>query len=233
MFSRIEAKLSVKLNDVIDIFDKTCKGSLVLEDNDAVKICLLVMLEHGFLGHQLSHNVFDDMLKLIEQLSNCWNIFPRRSYIWKYTYSQLRDALHKHMDIEGHPSYTSSCPQTTDGENSEGFGLGVDTTIYLVEIKVVSEQLKIEKDGISETKRKRGSSQPSNQDLTYDQLMAIVTKMEGIVATLTETVGTLESRLLALEGDARVSTLTHTVFSLQGTIHTLESRLLALEVCYL
>ncbi|GKC51337.1 hypothetical protein Tco_1074082 [Tanacetum coccineum] len=80
-----------------------------------------------------------------------------------------------------------------------------------VQSEVVSEQFDIEKDGI-------------------------ITKLEGTVATLTETVlslhgtiGTLESRLLALEGDARVSTLTQTVSSLQGTINTLESRLLAFE----
>ncbi|GKC45262.1 hypothetical protein Tco_1062984 [Tanacetum coccineum] len=72
--------------------------------------------------------------------------------------------------------------------------------------EVVSEQLDIEKDGISEKKRKRGSSESSLQDPTYDQLMTTVTKLEGTVATLTETVstlhgtiGTLESRLLALE----------------------------------
>ncbi|GJU20143.1 phospholipase-like protein [Tanacetum coccineum] len=169
--------------------------------------------------------------------------------------------LHLNMDIGGHPSYTSLCPQTADGENSEGFSLGVDTTVYLVEmlyfvrlhllkprarliggrplwsiLKVVSEQLDIEKDGISEKKRKRSSSESSLQDPTYDQLMTTVTKLEGTVATLTETVstlhgtiGTLESRLLTLEGDARVSTLTQTVSSLQCTINTLESRLLALE----
>nr|GFA10005.1 hypothetical protein [Tanacetum cinerariifolium] len=38
------------------------------------------------------------------------------------------------MDIGGHPSYTSLCPQTAVRENSEGFGLGVDTTVYLVEM---------------------------------------------------------------------------------------------------
>nr|GEW64542.1 photosynthetic NDH subunit of subcomplex B 3, chloroplastic [Tanacetum cinerariifolium] len=105
-----------------------------------------------------------------------------------------------------------------------------------VQSEVVSEPLEIEKDGISEKKKKRGSSQSSFQDPTYDQLMTTVTKLEGTVATLTDTIsnlhgtiGTLESRLLALEGDARVSTLIQTVSSLQGTISTLESRLLALE----
>ncbi|GJS46445.1 phospholipase-like protein [Tanacetum coccineum] len=58
------------LGDVIDIFDKMRKRTLVLEDNDAVRICLLVLLQQGFLGHQLSHNVSDDMLKLVEHLSN-------------------------------------------------------------------------------------------------------------------------------------------------------------------
>nr|GEW01588.1 hypothetical protein [Tanacetum cinerariifolium] len=86
-----------------------------------------------------------------------------------------------------------------------------------VQSQVVSEQLEIEKDDISKKKRKRDSSQSSLQDPTYDQLMTTVTKLEGTVATLTET------------GDARVSTLTQTMSSLQGTINTLESRLLALE----
>ncbi|GKD48909.1 phospholipase-like protein, partial [Tanacetum coccineum] len=95
IFPHIEAKVSVKLSDVIDIFDKMRKRSLVLEDNDAVRICLLVLLQQGFLGHQLSHKVSDDMLKLVEHLSNCWNIFPWGSYIWEYTYSHLRDALHR------------------------------------------------------------------------------------------------------------------------------------------
>ncbi|GJU50659.1 hypothetical protein Tco_1220214 [Tanacetum coccineum] len=79
-----------------------------------------------------------------------------------------------------------------------------------VQSEVVSEQLDIEKDGISEKKRKRSSSESSLQDPTYDQLMTTVTKLEGTVATLTETVSslqctinTLESRLLALEGDER------------------------------
>nr|GFA27560.1 hypothetical protein [Tanacetum cinerariifolium] len=105
---------------------------------------------------------------------------------------------------------------------------------------IISEQLEIKKDGLSEQvqkkKRKRGSSEPSFQDPTYYQLMTIVTTLEGTVATLTKivlslhgTIGTLESRLLALEGDARISTLTQTVSSLQGTFDNLESRLLALE----
>ncbi|GJW20308.1 phospholipase-like protein [Tanacetum coccineum] len=305
IFPHIEAKVSVKLSDVIDIFDKMRKRSLVLEDNDAVRICLLVLLQQGFLGHQLLHNVSDDMLKLVEHLSNCWNIFPWGSYIWEYTYSQLRDALRKrklrhdakrekgekiqytmtgfvwafmiwileaipatHRYVHKQP--TEKIPRALAWESTQPFTWSRCCTLFVgdqlappletltptkaesetdwwkasleyfegkhVQSEVVSEQLDIEKDGISEKKRKRSSSESSLQDPTYDQLMTTVTKLEGTVATLTETVstlhgtiGTLESRLLTLEGDARVSTLTQTVSSLQCTINTLESRLLALE----
>nr|GEW98896.1 phospholipase-like protein [Tanacetum cinerariifolium] len=96
-----------------------------------------------------------------------------------------------------------------------------------VQSEAVSEQLEIEKDALSEEvllkkkKRKIGSSPPSFQNPTYDQLMTTVSTLEGTATTLTQTVsslqgsiGTLESRLLALE----------TVSSLQGAIDNLESR---------
>nr|GFA03131.1 hypothetical protein [Tanacetum cinerariifolium] len=78
-----------------------------------------------------------------------------------------------------------------------------------VQSEAISEQLEIEKAALSEEaqkkkKRKRGSSPPSFQNPTYDQLMTT--------------------------GDTRISTLTQTVYSLQGTIDNLESRLLALEL---
>ncbi|GJX51728.1 phospholipase-like protein [Tanacetum coccineum] len=279
IFPHIEANVSVKLGDVIDIFDKMRKRTLVLEDNDAVRICLLVLLQQGFLGHQLSHNVSDDMLKLVEHLSNCWNIFPCGSYIWQYTYSQLRDALPRRKLLHDakrekgekiqytmtgfvwafmiwileaipathryvHKQPTEKIPRALAWESTQPFTWSRCCTLFVgdqlappletltptkaesetdwwkasleyfegkhVQSEVVSEQLDIEKDGISEKKRKRGSSESSLQDPTYDQLMTTVTKLEGTVATLTETVsslhgtiGTLESRLLALEGDER------------------------------
>nr|GFB44605.1 hypothetical protein [Tanacetum cinerariifolium] len=114
-----------------------------------------------------------------------------------------------------------------------------------VQSEAVSEQLEIEKDALSEEvqkkkKRKRGSSPPSFQNPTYDQLMTTISTLEGTgdahISTLTQTVSSLQgtidnlkSRLLALEGDAHISTLTQTVSSLQGTIDNLKSRLLALE----
>lgn len=93
MFPDIPENVSVKVKDVMDIFNQMKDRSIVLEDDDAVKICLLVLLDNGFLGHQSSHNVSNFKLNLVEHLEDCWNIFPWGSYIWDKTYKQLRDAV--------------------------------------------------------------------------------------------------------------------------------------------
>ncbi|GJS68080.1 hypothetical protein Tco_0682645 [Tanacetum coccineum] len=244
IFPHIEANVLAKLGDVIDIFDKMRKRTLVLEDNDAVRICLLVLLQQGFLGHQLSHNVSDDMLKCFTSRKSVHDVKRREEgnnslhdelgFVWAFMIWILEaiPATHRYLA----PSLETLTPTKAESETDWWKASLEYFEGKHVQSEVVSEQLDIEKDGISEKKRKRSSSESSLQDPTYDQLMTTVTKLEGTVATLTETVstlhgtiGTLESRLLALEGDARVSTLTQTVSSLQCTINTLESRLLALE----
>ncbi|GJT52516.1 hypothetical protein Tco_0978673 [Tanacetum coccineum] len=232
------------LGDVIDIFNKMRNRTLVLEDNDAVRICLLVLLQQGFLGHQLSHNVSDDMLKCFTSRKSVHDVKRREEgnnslhdelgFVWAFMIWILEaiPATHRYLA----PSLETLTPTKAESETDWWKASLEYFEGKHVQSEVVSEQLDIEKDGISEKKRKRSSSESSLQDPTYDQLMTTVTKLEGTVATLTETVstlhgtiGTLESRLLTLEGDARVSTLTQTVSSLQCTINTLESRLLALE----
>ncbi|PWA49218.1 phospholipase-like protein [Artemisia annua] len=76
MFPDIPTHVLVKVNGVWNIFDKMHQGSLDLQDDDAVRICLLVLLDMGFLGRQLVHVVSDHRLKLVEHISICWNIFP-------------------------------------------------------------------------------------------------------------------------------------------------------------
>ncbi|GJX63941.1 hypothetical protein Tco_0298284 [Tanacetum coccineum] len=140
-----------------------------------------------------------------------------------YKHNQLKGNIYKEIQKLFDKTYkqvNSFVPMASDDKekSSEKKAGGSNH----VQSEAVSEQLEIEKDGLSEQvqkkKRKRGES---DQDLTYDQLMTIVTTLEGTVATLTNTVsslhgtiGTLESRLLALEGDAHISTLTQTVSSL-------------------
>ncbi|GJW10231.1 phospholipase-like protein [Tanacetum coccineum] len=204
MFPDIPIKVSVKLRDVMDTFNKMHDSLLVFEDNDVVKICLFVLLDYGFLGRHIRHVVTNHTLKLVGHLSNYWNIFPWGSYIWHHTYLQLRDAICKRKILH-------------DAKRQKGEGIRYTLSGFVWAFMVASEQLQIEKDNLSEQlqkkSRKSGSSQPSLQDPTYDQLMMKITTLEGTASTLTKivlslqgTIGTLESRLLALEGDAHGDT---------------------------
>ena len=49
-------------------------------DNEAIRICLLMMAETFFLGHQSAIKVPEVVLNLIEELAS-WNNFPWGSYI--------------------------------------------------------------------------------------------------------------------------------------------------------
>nr|GEU59932.1 phospholipase-like protein [Tanacetum cinerariifolium] len=187
IFPHIEVKVSVKLSDVIDIFDKMRKRSLALEDNDTVRICLLVLLEHGFLGHQLSHNLRDALYKrkvLHDAKREKWGKiqYTMTGFVWAFMIWILDAIPATYRYVHKQP--TENIP------------------------RALAWELRI----------------------PFSWSRCCITKLEGIVATLTETVsslhctiGTLESRLLAFDGDAHVSTLTQTVSSLQGTIDTLES----------
>ncbi|GKA02933.1 hypothetical protein Tco_0675714, partial [Tanacetum coccineum] len=222
IFPDIEAR-SVKLSDVIAIFYKMRGKLLFLEDNDAIWILEAIPATYVYVSKEPMEKIpraFAWKMILPFSWARCCTLF-------------VGDNLAPPLEtLTPTKAESESDWWKTSLEYFEGKG---------VQSEAVSEQLEIEKDGLSEEvqkkkKRKRGSSPPSFQNPTYEQLMTRVSTLEGTVTTLTQTVsslqgsiGTLESRLFALEGDARVSTLTQTVSSLQGTIATLESRLLALE----
>ncbi|GKC51702.1 hypothetical protein Tco_1074447 [Tanacetum coccineum] len=247
MFPHIEAKVLVKLSDVIDIFYKMRKRSLALEDNDAVRICLLVLLQQGFLGHQLSHNVSDDMLKLVfhdakrekgEKIQ-----YMMTGFVWSFMIWTLEAIPTTHRYVNKQP--TEKIPRALAWELRIPFSWSRCCTLFVYDqlappLEILTPT-KVEsetdwwKASLEYFEGKHVQSEVVRKPLEIEK-DGIITKLEGTVATLTETVsslhgtiGTLESRLLALEGDARVSTLTQTVSSLQGTIGTLESRLVALE----
>ena len=45
-----------------------------LSDIDTVRICLLVLLETGFMGLQVAHIVSDELIHLVDDL-DAWNIY--------------------------------------------------------------------------------------------------------------------------------------------------------------
>nr|GEW65920.1 hypothetical protein [Tanacetum cinerariifolium]GEX32993.1 hypothetical protein [Tanacetum cinerariifolium] len=212
MFPHIEAK-SVKLSDVIAIFDKMREKSLVLEDNDAVKICLLAIP---------ATNVYVSKHPR-EKIS--------RAFVWKmilpFSWARCRTLF---VGDNLFPPLETLTPTKAESESdwwntSLEYFEGKD-----VQSEAVSEQLKIEKDALSEEvqnkkKRKRGSSPPSCQNPTYDQLITTVSTLEDTVTTLTQTVLSLQSSIDTKDAakdvtkDAVKDTISVPMTTTEDTIH--------------
>ncbi|KAM0066229.1 putative phospholipase [Helianthus debilis subsp. tardiflorus] len=89
VFAHVQARL--KVSDLKNVFDSSLDQ---LSDLDAVRLCLLMLLEVGFMGCQSSQVVDSGLLELVEDLDS-WNTFPWGSYVWKVVYRQLHNALQK------------------------------------------------------------------------------------------------------------------------------------------
>ncbi|GJT53608.1 phospholipase-like protein [Tanacetum coccineum] len=173
IFPDIEAR-SVKLSDVIAIFDKMRGKSLVLEDNDAVKICLLVLLQHGFLGHQMSHNISNEMLMLVEDLSNCKGVQSK--------------AVSKQLEIEK-DSLREEVQKKKKKKKKRKRG-----SHHIIQ-NPTYEQL------MTRVSTLEGTVTTLTQ--TVSSLQGSIGTLESRLFALEGTIATLESRLLALEGDER------------------------------
>ncbi|GJT90720.1 uridine kinase-like protein [Tanacetum coccineum] len=89
VFGHIPVGKPVALSDVQAIFQNSLD---MLTDLDAIRICLLLLLELGFAGRDPRRAVNVNLLRLVEDLDS-WNTFPWGSYIWSFTYHQLRDSI--------------------------------------------------------------------------------------------------------------------------------------------
>nr|GEX83770.1 phospholipase-like protein [Tanacetum cinerariifolium] len=101
MFPNIPSGQLVKLPDIVKIFDDM-HPSVPMDDHDAVRICLLMLLHMGFLGRQPINIVRDELLMLVEDLDS-WNLFPWGSYVWQFTYPQLSKAITQRHDSHAAP----------------------------------------------------------------------------------------------------------------------------------
>ncbi|KAK9069829.1 hypothetical protein SSX86_010225 [Deinandra increscens subsp. villosa] len=81
----------LKLSHVKHVFDYSLDQ---LSDLDAVRVCLLMLLEFGFMGRESKNFVDPALLQLVEDLDS-WNTFPWGSYVWKVVYEQLHNKLEK------------------------------------------------------------------------------------------------------------------------------------------
>ncbi|PWA92361.1 phospholipase-like protein [Artemisia annua] len=66
-----------------------------LSDDDAVRLCLLLVLEVIFMGRLLTEQVDDKLLRFVEDLQ-AWNSFPWGEHIWRQLYNQILNVVARH-----------------------------------------------------------------------------------------------------------------------------------------
>ncbi|KAI7753666.1 hypothetical protein M8C21_015808 [Ambrosia artemisiifolia] len=87
VFGHVKAQL--KVSDLKNVFNSSLDQ---LSDLDAVRLCLLMLLEVGFMGCEAKSVVEPALLRLVEDLDS-WSSYPWGSHVWKAVYGQLHNAL--------------------------------------------------------------------------------------------------------------------------------------------
>ena len=74
------------------------KRWVALNDEDAVRVCLLVVCELIFMGREEFLNVPHHLLILVEDFF-AWNAYPLGEYMWTYFYKRTVNVVPKHADM--------------------------------------------------------------------------------------------------------------------------------------
>lgn len=101
-----------------------------LSDDDAVRVCLLLLLEVVFMGRLLTDHVEDTLLRLVENLEE-WNAFPWGEHIWRHLYDQMLNAVQKQK--WSHLRGLNSCRNYIPSYTLSGFvwAFKVSVSIYM------------------------------------------------------------------------------------------------------
>uniref|UniRef100_A0A251UXD5 Putative phospholipase-like, Aminotransferase-like, plant mobile domain protein n=2 Tax=Helianthus annuus TaxID=4232 RepID=A0A251UXD5_HELAN len=86
-----DAQARPKVLDIKNVFNRFLDR---LSDLDAVRICLLMLVEVGFMACDPRGPVDLTLLELVEDLDS-WNTYPWGSYVWRSVYKHLHNALAK------------------------------------------------------------------------------------------------------------------------------------------
>lgn len=83
-----------------------------LDDEDAVRVCLLLALEYVFMGYETRHVIENELLVLVDDLA-AWNAYPWANRIWKVFHKSVYNVGSKNLDshldkiaVGGKPIYT-------------------------------------------------------------------------------------------------------------------------------
>ncbi|PWA91110.1 phospholipase-like protein [Artemisia annua] len=94
------------------------KRWVALDDEDAVRVCLLAVCELVLMGREEFLNVPPHLQTLAEDFFS-WNAYPWGEYMWKYFYQRTVNVVPKHVDMHSKLQKEKSKKQTT--YNLNGF----------------------------------------------------------------------------------------------------------------
>lgn len=85
----------ITVKEVVKVWDESFFG---LNNEDKVKIALLIMVELVFLGKQPKSYVSDEVIRAVEDL-DAFCEYPWGSYIWSFTYKHMKGAFSRRFQV--------------------------------------------------------------------------------------------------------------------------------------
>lgn len=82
-----------------------------LSDDDAVRVCLLVIATCVFIGREGRYYIPDHLLEMIEDLS-VWNQYPWGEYMWVHLYKRTANVVPRHIGKEANKVVQTKTEQT-------------------------------------------------------------------------------------------------------------------------
>ncbi|GJV76538.1 phospholipase-like protein [Tanacetum coccineum] len=83
------------LDIIVVIEDDEMFGKLY--DDDAIRLCLLLVVEMIFMGRLLTFKVDDTLFRLVKNLE-AWNSFPWGKHLWCHLYDEIKNLKQRHSD---------------------------------------------------------------------------------------------------------------------------------------
>ncbi|GJZ37255.1 hypothetical protein Tco_0583446 [Tanacetum coccineum] len=93
--SKIPSDATPIIFHIGDHWDK--KGWLALSDMDAIKVCLLIVVELVFMGQEDMNCIPKHIVSLVEDL-DVWNDYPWGEYMWDKFYKRTINVVARHRD---------------------------------------------------------------------------------------------------------------------------------------
>lgn len=100
-----KGKLTIRhVNDKFKQLD--VDGNDGFTDQDAVRLCLILMVEMFFLGRQYHHPVSDIVRNTIEDIP-AWNKYPWGTLVWQATFRQMHGSIQRRASIGSKLTFTT------------------------------------------------------------------------------------------------------------------------------